>query len=153
VAVISKPGALELAAWRTLLAAEKMRTEALGAAGGFWLVAHESGALVAGAGIEFGADAALLRSVVVAPPLRRRGLGRALVEACAERAAQAGCAWLYALGNEAPAFLLGCRFRETTPDEVAAALPASPLVVLYGRLKWLAGERAFRRGLSPAKAQ
>jgi len=148
VAVIRKPGTLDIAAWKALLAGEKMRTEDLGAAGGFWLVAHESGQLVGGVGLEFGGDCALLRSLVVATKLRGRGLGRALVEACVEEAKKRGAAWMYALSTEAPKFLLASGFRETTPDEVEAALPDAPLVVLYRRLKWLPTERAFRRDLS-----
>ena len=151
MAMIKRPGPLDLAAWRTLLAAEKMRTEDLGAEAGFWLVAWESGALVGGAGLELGADSALLRSVVVAAPLRGRGLGRAMVEACAEKAGQIGCSWLYAFSSEAPRFLIACGFRETTPSEIAAALPDSRQVALYARLKWLDSERAFRRSLSTPK--
>jgi N-acetylglutamate synthase-like GNAT family acetyltransferase len=150
VAVIRKPGTLDLAAWKALLAGEKMRTEDLGAPAGFWLVAHESGQLVGGAGLEFGTDSALLRSLVVAAALRRHGLGQALVEACAEEARKRGCTWLYAISTEAPKFLLASGFRETTPDEVEAALPDAPQVVLYRRLKWLPTERAFRRDLAQA---
>lgn len=148
MAVIRKPGALDLAAWKALLAGEKLRTEDLGAAPGFWLVAHESGQLVGGVGLEFGTDAALLRSLVVAPPLRRQGLGQALVEACAEESRKRGCTWLYAFSTEAPKFFLASGFRETTPDEVEAALPDAPQVALYRRLKWLPTERAFRRDLA-----
>lgn len=152
MAVIRKPAGLDLAGWRALLAGERMRTDDLGALDGYWLVAAESGALVGGAGIELAPDAALLRSVVVAPSLRRRGLGSALVEACAEEAIRRGASWLYVLGAEAAAFLFACGFRETTPDEVSAALPAARQVLLYRRLKWLATERAFRRDLPAPRA-
>ncbi|MCC7281483.1 MAG: GNAT family N-acetyltransferase [Acetobacteraceae bacterium] len=152
MAVIRKPGTLDLAQWKALLASEKMRTEELGAGSGFWLVAHESGQLVGGAGLEFGGDSALLRSLVVAVPLRGRGLGQALLDALAEEAGRRGAVWLYALSSEAPKFLLASGFRETTPDEVEAALPEAPLVALYRRLKWLPTERAFRRDLAPASS-
>ena len=152
MAVIRKPGALDMAAWKALLAGEKMRSEDVGAAGGFWLVAHESGQLVGGVGLEFGGDSALLRSLIVASPLRRQGLGHALVETCAEEAKKRGAVWLYAISTEAPKFLLASGFRETTPDEVEAALPDAPQVALYRRLKWLPTERAFRRDLAAASS-
>jgi N-acetylglutamate synthase-like GNAT family acetyltransferase len=147
MAVIRKPAGLDVAAWRALLAEASMRTEDLGAPAGFWLVAHESGALVGGAGLEFAPDAALLRSLVVAPALRRRGLGLALADACADEARRRGAAWLYTFSTDAPAFFQAAGFRETTPDEIAAALPEAPQVKLYQRLKWLPTERAFRRDL------
>lgn len=150
MAVIRKPSALDLAAWRALLAAETMRTEDLGAAPGFWLVAHESGALVAGVGAEFDGDSALLRSLVVAPALRGGGLGAALLEAVADEATKRGCAWLYCFATGAPKFFARHGFRETTPDELAASLPNAPQVKLYTRLKWLGVEQAFRRDLGVA---
>jgi N-acetylglutamate synthase-like GNAT family acetyltransferase len=150
VAVIRRPGTLDLAAWKAMLAGERMRTEELGAPAGFWLVAHESGQLVGGAGLEFGTDAALLRSLVVAEPLRRQGLGRALVQACIDEAAARGCAWLYVFPGGASRFVQAMGFRETTPDEVEAALPEAPQVLLDRRLRWLPTERAFRRDLGAA---
>jgi N-acetylglutamate synthase-like GNAT family acetyltransferase len=153
LAVLRKPGTLDIAAWKAMLAAEKMRTEDLGAPAGFWLVAHESGQLVGGVGLEFGKDSALLRSLIVASPLRRQGLGQALVQAAADEAAKRGCTWMYCFSTGAPKFFLASGFRETTPDEVEAALPEAPQVLLYRRLKWLPTERAFRRDLgAPAKA-
>lgn len=147
MAVIRKPAGLDLAAWKALLAREQMRTEDLGEPSGFWLVAHETGQLVGGCGLEFGDGAALLRSLVVAPPLRRQGLGAALADACAEEAKRRGATWLYCFATGAPTFFQASGFRETTPDEVAASLPEAPQVKLYARLKWLPTERAFRRDL------
>jgi N-acetylglutamate synthase-like GNAT family acetyltransferase len=150
MAVIRKPNALDLAGWRALLAAETLRTEDLGDPQGFWLVAHESGALVAGVGAEFEGDSALLRSLVVAPALRGGGLGTALVDAVADEARKRGCAWLYCFATGSGKFFGRIGFRETTPDELAAALPNAPQVRLYRRLKWLETEQAFRRDLGAA---
>lgn len=147
MAVIRKPAGLDLAAWKALLAKEQMRTEDLGEPAGFWLVAHETGQLVGGCGLEFGEGAALLRSLVVAPALRGQGLGAALLGACAEEAKRRGATWLYCFPGGAAKFVQANAFRETTPDEVAASLPKAPHLVLYARLKWLPTERAFRRDL------
>ena len=155
MAVIRKPSGLDLAAYRTLLASNALRTEDLGASAGFWLVAAETGQLVGGAGLEFGtgrhADSALVRSVVVAEKLRRQGLATALVEALVAEAQARGCTWLYAFSTGAPDFFRAAGFRETTPDELAASLPEAPQVKLFTRLKWLETEQAHRRDISPAR--
>jgi amino-acid N-acetyltransferase len=149
MAVVRKPTTLDLAAFKALLAANGQRTEDLGAPAGFWLVAHESGALVGGAGLEVGKGAALVRSLVVHEKLRRQGLGSALLEALVDEAQKRGCDWLYAFSTEAPDFFKAMGFRETTPAELAATLPEAPQVKLYTRLKWLETERAFRRDIAP----
>lgn len=70
-----------------LLQAASLPTQDLGAGGTvqFW-VAEEGGRLLGAVGLERHGDAGLLRSLVVAPAARNRGIGTALV-ACLERTA------------------------------------------------------------------
>jgi amino-acid N-acetyltransferase len=132
----ASPG--DIAAIRALLSAAGLPTEDLDTAPGlrFWVAAD--GPLIAGTiGLEsYGTDG-LLRSLVVAPSHRNRGLGAALVEAL-ERAARAeGARLLVLLTETAEPFFgrLGYRATERAqaPTEVkrgaefASLCPASAL--------------------------
>jgi N-acetylglutamate synthase-like GNAT family acetyltransferase len=83
-----------------LLEAAGMRTAGLDAPGGCFLIAR-AGEEVAGAvGIEARVDAALMRSLVVVEPLRRRGIGAALIAAARTAAHTRGARRLYALAPD-----------------------------------------------------
>lgn len=85
------------------------------------IATDKAGDLIACVGLEIQGDAALLRSLVVAAPRRRHGLGGAAVVA-AERLAQSlGVRWLYLLTTTAAGFFDARGYRR---HERASAPPA-----------------------------
>ena len=78
--------------------------------------------VVAVAGIECHGPAALLRSVVVAPRQRGRGLARRLTEHMADLAGRLGHGVLYLLTMDAEAYFAGLGFtrvdRDEAPEEI-----------------------------------
>ena len=77
------------------------------------------------AGLEVYGEAALLRSVVVAPDRRRRDEGRRLVEAALEEARRRGVARVYLFTMNADAFFGRLGFRQVQPEEFEEAVRAS----------------------------
>ena len=77
------------------------------------------------AGLEVYGEAALLRSVVVAPERRRRDEGRLLVEAALSEARRRGVARVYLFTMSADAFFGRLGFREVQPEEFEEAVRAS----------------------------
>jgi amino-acid N-acetyltransferase len=108
-----------------------------------FVLAHDGGELVGVAGIEPCGDTgahALLRSVVVAPTWRGRGLGRDLVQRAITLAEERGVTALYLLTTTAehyfPIFGFVRTFRDAVPDDVRStaefrdACPASAAVMV-----------------------
>ena len=86
----------------------------------------EEGARVVGcAGLEVYGEAALLRSVVVAPERRRRDDGRRLVEASLDEARQRSVRRVYLFTMYADAFFRRLGFREASLDGFEEAVRAS----------------------------
>ena len=92
--------------------------------GGF-LVAAREGEVVACAGMEVYGSCGLLRSVVVRPDRRGRGLGRALVSALIDRARARGLTHLYLLTTTAAGYFARMGFRPLDRDRVPAQVQAS----------------------------
>lgn len=90
-----------------------------------FLVAEDRGVAVGAIGLERHGSSGLLRSLVVAPAQRERGLGRALVRAVEERATRAGCTRLVLLTSTAKAFFEALGYVATSRDGVGDALRAS----------------------------
>lgn len=90
-----------------------------------FVVAREDGALVGAATVERHGDDGLLRSLVVAPAQRGRGLGRALVEAVERDARAQGLRSLVLLTQSAAEFFAARGYRVVPRGGVAAALRAS----------------------------
>jgi len=86
-------------------------------------VIDDGQAVVAAAGIESHGAAALLRSVVVAPAHRDRGLARRLTEHMAKHARDLGHESLYLLTMDADRYFAGLGFtvtaREDAPEEIS----------------------------------
>lgn len=101
----------------------------------YFRVCRMEGRPVAAIGLEVHGVAGLLRSLVVAPPVRGRGLGRALVRHLEDHAAEHGIDALYLLTTTADAFFarLGYRVIEriavppviAATDEFARLCPSS----------------------------
>ena len=86
----------------------------------------EEGAKVVGcAGLEVYGDAALLRSVVVAPDQRLRDEARRLVEASLDKARQRSVQRVYLFTMYADAFFRRLGFREASLDDFEEAVRAS----------------------------
>lgn len=95
-----------------------------GIAAAHCFVAAAGGEVAAAAGLEPYGDVGLLRSVVVAPAHRGRGLGRRLCERVAERAAELGVRELYLLTLDARDYFAALGFtsidRQAAPSAIRA---------------------------------
>jgi amino-acid N-acetyltransferase len=87
----------------------------------FW-VTEDGGKLVAAIGLEQSGTAGLIRSLVVAPSYRKRGLGRSLVATVEQQAEAEGVELLVLLTQTAEAFFKGLGYsvvdRANVPDEI-----------------------------------
>ena len=87
-----------------------------------FILARKDGATVGTVGIEYAGEAALLRSLCVAPSHRGQGLGARLLRASEAAAAARGVRVLYLLTTSAAGFLEGHGFsrapRESAPDGI-----------------------------------
>ena len=101
--------------------------------GTFFVLADEEH-IVGCAGLEVYGEAALLRSVVVAPERRRRDEGRRLVEAALAEARRRGVARVYLFTMNAGAFFGRLGFREVRPEEFEEAVRASRQYEAVSRL-------------------
>lgn len=90
------------------------------------VVARDESGIVGCAAVEPYGSVGLLRSVYVAPDLRRTGLGRRLVAAVEALAASRGMAELYLLTETAEAWFPRLGYVAVTRASVPAALAASP---------------------------
>jgi N-acetylglutamate synthase-like GNAT family acetyltransferase len=104
-ALLTHPDAIELP------------TEQIGTGGVF--VLEVNGAIAGFAALLPRADgSAELDALFVEPTMRRRGIGRSLVEHCSEIARSQGCTCLHVVGNpHAEEFYLACGFRLTGTTE------------------------------------
>jgi amino-acid N-acetyltransferase len=86
----------------------------------FWVLEGEDG-LVGCAGLEVYGVAALLRSVVTAPPARGKGYGAALVRRVIEEAARMGVRRLYLFTMDKAPFFRRFGFQPCTMDDFEPA--------------------------------
>ena len=107
-----------------LLRAADLPYEDIGPHLGCFLVARRDGAIVGAIGLELYAPDGLLRSLVVAPQCRGRGLGDELVRRLERVAAEWGVEQFWLLTTTAEAFFARRGFRVTpragAPTEIAA---------------------------------
>jgi amino-acid N-acetyltransferase len=92
---------------------------------GTFFVLADGEHVVGCAGLEVYGEAALLRSVVVAPERRRRDEGRRLVEAALAEARRRGVARVYLFTMNAGVFFGRLGFREVQPEEFEESVRAS----------------------------
>lgn len=90
-----------------------------------FLVATEAGQVVAAVALERFGDVGLLRSLVVARPYQRKGLGRAMVEALEQRARDLGIAHLGLLTETAGRFFDALGYRVGERADAPAAVQTS----------------------------
>ncbi len=113
----------------------------------YWVAETESGGLAACAGMEFGADAALFRSLAVYEAYRGEGLARRLIDHALAGAAAAGYQQVYCFSTRAADYFSRIGFREVPVTQLAAALPDAPQVIHFAAIGKLAGERAWHKAL------
>lgn len=90
-----------------------------------WRIADGGDPLAAVAGVEFYGSDALLRSVLVMPSRRRRGLGRAIVAAALAQAARGGVRRIFLLTTTAAAFFASLGFKTIERRSVPSAIAAT----------------------------
>jgi N-acetylglutamate synthase-like GNAT family acetyltransferase len=112
----------------------------------YWLACRDS-ELIGAIGLELGARCALLRSAVVVPMERGRGLGQALTDAALSWASVNRFQNVYCFSTEAGRYWAARGFEECAVDEVVRELPDAPQVRLFDGLGWLPTEVAFRKVL------
>lgn len=115
----------DLIPYFALLAEARLPTADLDAHLGNALVARDDGMPVGGATVEAWGAVGLLRSVVVAPRMRGRGVGRLLTEAAIALAERRGLGALYLLTETAATFFDDLGFRTIPRDEVPEVVQQS----------------------------
>jgi amino-acid N-acetyltransferase len=98
--------------------------------GRFFVVEDEMG-LVRVGGIEGSGPDQLLRSVVVTPGVRRRGMGPSVVQRLVDQARRDGAERLWLLTTDANHFFAGLGWTEVPRDHASEAVRASRL---YGEI-------------------
>jgi GNAT superfamily N-acetyltransferase len=128
--VLSVEQTRDLAQVEHILSATGMFAEGVQAPGGCYLCAYVGDDSVGVIGIEARVDAALLRSLMVAGPMRRRGIGAALVAAARTAGHTRGARTLYALAPDPDAerYLARFGFTEVAPANLISALSGTFLV-------------------------
>lgn len=116
----------DLSAIVALLASERLPVADLGAAAlANFIVARDDGRVVGVAALEPYGEDGLLRSLVVAPERRGRGLGGALVEAVGARAGRLSLRALWLLTQTAAPFFAGRGWAAAARTEAPPAVAAS----------------------------
>jgi N-acetylglutamate synthase-like GNAT family acetyltransferase len=135
-------------ALRALLAEAGLSTHAVLVPGTrYWLAQRAGGGIAGVIGLEFSAEAVLLRSAAVRPDARGQGIGTTLVRRAIESAGAVGRLRAYLFSTGAGAYWSRLGFREVPVPELVAALPAAPQVRQYHELGWLPTEVAWRKDL------
>ena len=112
-----------------MLTAAGMTTEGITWPAGCYLVAYLGHESIGVVGIETKLDAALMRSLLVIEPMRRRGVGKALVEAARAAAHTRGARRLYCFtGGAANDYLKRFGFEPASIGEVQTVLAGTFMV-------------------------
>jgi amino-acid N-acetyltransferase len=114
----------DLPAVLALLSQAKLPTEGVAEHFHSFFVAHDGERIVASAGLELHGDAALLRSLAVAPDVRGTGLGAAVLRRALHEARGRACG-LYALTTTAESYLARHGFEPVPRSSLPAPLLAS----------------------------
>ena len=115
----------DLSAVESLLSASDLPLDGVRDNFSTFVVAEDDGEVAGAIGLEEFGSVALLRSAVVSPDHRRRGIGRLLVERLLESAERAGIEELFLLTTTAEEYFPRFGFTRTTRAAVPDALKAS----------------------------
>jgi N-acetylglutamate synthase-like GNAT family acetyltransferase len=91
----------------------------------FWRFERHDDMPVGFGGLEIHGTDALLRSIVILPPLRRRGSGRAVVGALEQEAQRHGCGAIYLLTMSEADFFARLGYAACARDKVPDAIRSS----------------------------
>jgi N-acetylglutamate synthase-like GNAT family acetyltransferase len=91
----------------------------------FWRFEREDDTPAGFGGLEIHGHDALLRSVVILPPMRRAGVGGAIVAALEREAQMLGANAIYLLAPAAETFFASLGYRNCPPRDVPASIRAS----------------------------
>jgi N-acetylglutamate synthase-like GNAT family acetyltransferase len=108
-----------------LLVANKLPTEGAQAHLSTYLLAISNGEVVGSAGAEVYGQIALLRSVAVAPGLRKQGIGKLLLNSLLQEARRRNIGKLYLLTITAPEYFAQFGFKRGKIEDAPQALKAS----------------------------
>ncbi len=143
--LIRTAGAADLAAIERLLASFQLPSAGVSDHLHQFLVAEDTGEIVASAGVEIYGSCALLRSVAVRHDYQKQGLGRQLVRRLLDRAHQNGVRHVYLLTTTASAYFQRLGFAPIPKDAVAIVVQAS----LEFQGACCESATAMRRSLNP----
>jgi N-acetylglutamate synthase-like GNAT family acetyltransferase len=140
----------DLVPLRAILDLCGMVTEGIEWPAGCYLMAYVGDGAVGAVGVECRLDAALMRSLCVAEPHRRRGFGDRLIAAARKAAHTRGARTLYLLAYPQMAGYFGrFGFVQTDKDAMMSAMRGAPEVEYYrARPGELAGEIAMALDIS-----
>ncbi len=110
----------------------------------YWVAETATKELIASAGLEFGSEAGLLRSVAIAEIHRGKGLGKRMVDRALEEARAHGLRHVYLFSTGAGSYFAGLGFVESPVEELVAAVPNAPQVIRFAALGWLSTAVAWR---------
>lgn len=113
----------------------------------YWTAQTDTGGLAACAGIEFGEDAILFRSLAVYEDYRGEGLALKLIENALDEAKAEQKHHAYCFSMRAADYFLRIGFTEVPVSQLVHALPNVPQVVRFAKIGKLANERAFHKVL------
>lgn len=134
---------------RAMLSAAAMATDGIESPAACYLVAWFGDQPAGVIGIETRLDAALLRSLMVAEPMRRRGIGAELIAAARKAAHTRGARTLYAFCSGGSEYLSRLSFEPVPIDDLIEALSGVPQVEYYrSRPAELAHQTAWRLDIS-----
>jgi N-acetylglutamate synthase-like GNAT family acetyltransferase len=113
---------------RAMLERGGMMTDGIEWPAACYIVAYVGNDAVGVVGVESKIDAALIRSLYVDEPSRRRGIGRALIAAARKAAHTRGARHLFLFGADASSFFERHGFTAIAVADVIAAIPGVPQV-------------------------
>ena len=133
---------------RDLLLAHDMQPEGVFEIRSKFWVAEDDTLIVGAMGLELGQGSVLLRSAIVVPSHRGKGLGQELTEWALGWARDGGYRNAYCFSTEAGGYWIARGFQRCSIEDVVRVLPTAPQVELFERLGWLPTEKAFQFRLS-----
>jgi amino-acid N-acetyltransferase len=139
----------DFAVVREMIAGAGLMTDGIEWPAACYLLAYHGDEAVGVVGVEAKLDAALIRSVCVKVPMRRRGIGAALVAAARKAAHTRGARHLYLFSTDTGDFFEQLGFMRTSIADVVGALSGVPQVEHYrARPEELAREVAYHLDIS-----
>jgi N-acetylglutamate synthase-like GNAT family acetyltransferase len=126
-----------------LLSSGNLRPEGILAPGTRCWGAFGDDGLAGMIGCEYENGCGLLRSALVRPGHRGRGIGRRLIECLLEDSRSRGLRAIYLFSTDAGPYWVRLGFRRVPVRDVMDAMPGAPQVRLFQELGWIPTEVAY----------